>query len=142
MKRVCGLPTFVVLGALAFASLTACTKHYDVAASAAAVGADATIDASEQKEQGFTRMTVRVKNLAPPDRVSAGAAAFVAWHRGSGDGQWIRIAALRYDEGAREAVLAEATVPALGYELAVTAEPGPTVAAPSNIIVFSQKVGG
>jgi hypothetical protein len=114
---------------------------YEVAATAAAVGADAKITADPLKEQGFTRLRVEIENLAPPDRVQAGAAAFVVWQRRDDTSEWIRVGALKYDEGARKALLEDATVPETRFTVQITAEEGPQVQKPGATVVFTQPVG-
>lgn len=127
---------FVIVSALGCGPL-----RYEVAATAAAVGADAKITAEPSKDLGLTRLRVEVSNLAPPDRVQAGAAVFVVWQRRDEASEWMRIGALKYDEGARSALLEGATVPETRFLLQITAEEGPQVLKPGATVVFTQPVG-
>jgi hypothetical protein len=134
-----------VPAALAFAlalgtvAVGGCALNYTVAATPAAVGADAKITADVVKDQGITKVTIQIENLAPAERVAAGSTSFVVWARREG-GAWLRVGALKYDEGARRAVAEQWTVPETTFELQVTAEAGPMPEAPSTTVVVTQKV--
>lgn len=116
-----------------------CALNYTVAATPAAVGADARITADVLKDQGITKVTIQIENLAPAERVATGSTSFVAWARREG-GEWQRVGALKYDEGARRAAAEQWTVPETTFELQVTAESGPMPEAPSTTVVVTQKV--
>ncbi len=131
----------LVLASLALGSfmLGGCPLHYTVAATPAAVGADAKLTADVVKDLGITKLTIQIENLAPAERVAAGSTSFVVWARREG-GAWHRVGALHYDEGARHAVAEQWTVPETSFELQVTAEAGPMPEAPSTTVIVTQKV--
>lgn len=134
------MKSFVLTLALAFA-VTACggPLKYKALSSAKAPGADATIVADVKKDQGLTQLEIDVLNLAPPDRVSAGAASYVVWQRRSSDVAWSRLGAVRYDEGDRKGTWT-GSVPEIAFDLAISAEKDVSVASPSGDTVFSQRV--
>jgi hypothetical protein len=125
----------VVLGAAACGPL-----KYEIKGTPQAVGADAVVTADVKKEQNFTLVEVKAKNLPPPERVMAGSTHFIAWQRKGSDGTWSRIGTLVYDEAGRTGALT-ATVPELRFDLEVTAEQQDAPASPSAEVVFFQKVG-
>ena len=103
-------------------------------------GADATLLAEAHAAQGTTRIDLATEHLAPPDRIHAGDAAFVAWWRKNDQGAWQRIGALTYDPDKRAGVLAAASVPETSFELEVTSEKAVDPASPSPVVIFQQGV--
>lgn len=126
--------------ALAF-TVTACggPLKYKAISSAKAPGADATIIADVKKDQGLTQLEIDVLNLAPPDRVAAGAATYVVWQRRNSDVAWSRLGAVRYDGSDRKGTWT-GSVPETGFDLAISAEKDVSVASPSGETVFAQRV--
>ena len=102
-------------------------------------GADGAVTADVKRDQGTTKLTVRVEHLAPPARVKPGKTTFVAWQRKDSQTTWNRIGGLEYDEGNRRGELA-ATVPETRFELIVTAEDAVSVVSPSPDVVMTQMV--
>jgi hypothetical protein len=131
----------ITLTLVAVLSLAACgPTKYTVQSTPIATGADADILAEAEKEQNFVRLNIKAHNLPPPDRIKEGLTHFVAWQRENADQKWVRVAALQYDDGNREASLAEVTVALLKFDLLITAEGAPDVDVPSDNIIFTQHV--
>lgn len=114
--------------------------RYAVPANQVAAGADVDISADVKKDAGLTVVGIVIENLAPAERIKAGSAHFVAWQRTGSNATWSRIGTLVYDEGARTGRLEGVTVPALGFELVVSAEERADPASPSATIIVSQRV--
>lgn len=126
---------------IAAAAMTACgPTKYIVQSTPIAVGADADIFAEAVKDQGLVRLTVHAHNLPPPPRIKEGLTHYVVWQRKDNSARWNRVAALQYDESAREGHLAEATVAQLSFDLIITAEGAADVEVPSSELVFAQHV--
>jgi hypothetical protein len=115
------------------------TLKYVVPSSAVAPGADAKVIADVHEKQNQTLLEVQVKNLVPPARVSADAAAYVAWYRRDQNAAWSRIGALAYDDRSREGSLT-GSVPELAFYFQISAEPAGSPVAPSSIVMFSQHI--
>lgn len=128
-------------GVLLALLLTACggPMRYELGSTAKAPGADAVLVADIKAEQNATRLTIEIKNLAPPDRVAAGAAHYVVWQRKGAQVAWARVGGLEYDPDAREGSF-EGSVPEAAFDLQVTAEKELSTASPSPDAVLSQRV--
>jgi hypothetical protein len=113
---------------------------YQVASSAKAPGADATLEADISKDQHLTHLIMKSKNLAPPERVVPGTRIFIIWTRKNSEAQWARAGNLKYDEAAREGAF-EGTVPEVDFDLQVTAEKDDGAQSPAADMIFSQHVG-
>ena len=88
---------------------------------------------------GNTKLTVDVKHLAPPDRVSAGARVYVVWATELGAGAVANnLGALRVDAGLSGRL--ESVTPLRSFDLDITAEETPTVATPSAVSVLSVRI--
>jgi hypothetical protein len=88
---------------------------------------------------GNTKLTVDVKHLAPPDRVSPGARVYVVWATELGTGAVANnLGALRVDAGLNGRL--ESLTPLRSFDLDITAEETPTVATPSAVSVLSVRI--
>ncbi len=123
--------------------LTACggPLKYDVVSTPKAPGADAHIEADVRNELNQTIVELQITNLAPPGRVEANAASYLAWYRARDSQPWARVGALQYDAETREGRL-KASVPETQFELQVTAEASLDSEAPSPNAVVVQRIGG
>jgi hypothetical protein len=131
----------VAIVVIALTTLAACgPTKYLVQSTPLATGADADILAEAEKDQNFVRLNIKAHNLPPPDRIKEGLTHFVVWQRENNDKTWVRVAALQYDDGAREGTLAEATVALLKFDLLITAEGAPDVDVPSENVIFTQHI--
>jgi hypothetical protein len=112
---------------------------FQMASTPKAPGSDAKLVAAVHEEQHQTELEFEAKNLAPPERVSEGATAFVAWSRKSPDSVWARMGGLEYDSDSREAQL-KGTVAETAFDFEITAEKSDGPASPSADVVFNQRV--
>jgi hypothetical protein len=133
--------TLVLSLALASSGLVGCggPLRYMVASSARAPGADADIVAKVNEGQHQTQLEVVVKNLAPADRVAPGSTVYVAWWRRDVDTSWVRLAAINYDADERGGTLT-ASAPEVAFDFQISAEAEATPEAPSESVVFFQRV--
>jgi hypothetical protein len=102
--------------------------------------ADLTLKVEALEKTNESRLDLDAKNLAPPERIQAGASKYVAWYRAKKDGPWSRVATLDYDADARSAKLKDTTVPETTFTFEITAETDATPSAPSGEPVFAQAV--
>lgn len=113
--------------------------RYELGSTAKAPGADAVVVADIKAVQNAAQLTIEIKSLAPPDRVSAGAAHSVIWQRKGAQVAWARVGGLEYASDSREGSF-EGSVPEAAFDLQVTAEKELSVASPSPDAVLSQRV--
>lgn len=130
------------VASLAFACTVACggPLKYQVASGDKAKGADAAIVADVKSAEHQTVLEIKVKNLAPPGRITEGATQFTVWGRKSSSSPWARIGNLTYDEGARDGKF-NGTYPEIEFDLEISVEKEGDPASPSSDIVFSQHIG-
>lgn len=131
-----------ILGSIVVSlALVACggPLEYQVASTAKAPGADATIVANVEQERNTTLLEIEVVNLPPAERVAAGAAHYVVWQRKNGNAQWARVGTLEYDADSREGKF-EGSVPEAAFDLVITAEKSLEAGSPSADSVFAQRV--
>lgn len=131
-----------ILAALALSlTLAACggPAEYPLVGSARAAGADGTLSL-EEIEGGNQMLTLTLDHLPPPARLADQATTYVVWLTQEG-GQPAKAGALEYDEDARSGHMI-ATTPLTRFTLRVTAEPSRDVAAPSELVITEQMVGG
>jgi hypothetical protein len=102
--------------------------------------ADATVVADVDDKTSIAHLTIKCEHLAPPDRLSPGATAYVVWARKNDSGPWTRVGALQYDDGTRKGELKEASVPLTAFDLVITLEKQPAPESPSPDIAISQRV--
>jgi predicted small lipoprotein YifL len=127
---------------LASAALTACggPLQYAPKGTPKAPEADAHVTADVDAKASMTHLTVTAEHLAPPGRLQDGGTTYVLWTRKNDGGQWTRIGALQYDEGARKAELKAASVPLTAFDLVVSIEKQAAPESPSGDIVLQQRV--
>lgn len=128
-------------GFLLTVCLAACggPLKYTVQSTAKAPGADAQVVADVKKDQSVTLLEVTVTNLAPPDRVTAGAKHFAIWWRKNDGATWSRVGNLKYSEGDHKGQLT-GSVPEISFDLEASAEGSEEPASPSSDVVFAQRV--
>ena len=79
-----------------------------------------------------TEITLRVKHLAPPERIAQGTAMFVVWVRGlEADAQPQSLGALRVDKNLNGKLRAVTALPT--FDLFITCESSQTVATPTGM---------
>lgn len=131
-----------VLAASLMLTLVACggPLKYEVKGSQLSPGSDARVVADVDGERHVTNVEVEAKNLTPAERLLDGGKTYVIWARKGDDAQWSRLGALDLDGDGRTGK-AKMTVPETAFELEISAETAPNVAAPSGKVIFQQKVG-
>ncbi len=115
---------------------------YQVKSSDLAAGADAEIVANVKKDQGMTMLTIAAVNLAPAARIKEGRDTFEVWQRKNKDFPWSRVGSLAYNEGARTGTIQDATVSEMAFDVQVTLETGNVPEAPSDEVIFKQRIEG
>ncbi len=92
-----------------------------------------------EANNGNTRMAVRVRHLAVPDKVSPGAASYVVWVTPQQDPKTpMNVGALRVDKDLDGQL--DTITPLRSFEVTVTAEPDPTATEPTGDVLMSTKV--
>ncbi len=88
-------------------------------------------------ENGNTRVSIRVKHLAPPSKVASGSTVYVVWFRPvDGDSQNVGALVLnKYLEGSLDTV-----TPHQRFLVSITPEPNGQAASPTNEPVFTYQV--
>jgi hypothetical protein len=125
--------SILVIAAAACASNKAELKpNPEVPASTAAQG---TVEATEV-ENGNTRVDVRVRHLAPPDKVAPEATTYVVWARAKvGESKPQNLGALKVNDD-REGRL-ETVTPLRSFDVMVTPESSSEISAPAHAPVFT-----
>lgn len=96
----------------------------------------------ERIEGGHSLVTVALGDLSPPDHMGDGMSTYVVWFIGqdrAGQAQVVRGGELDYDAERRQGLM-HATTPLQAFELKITAERGPSVTAPSDVVVGTLSV--
>lgn len=134
--------TLAITCACAVALFAACggSLSYQMKGSDLSPGADATLSADIHKQRNLTRVKLQASNLAPAERISAGAHTYVVWARPSFREPWTRLGALNLDDDGRSGS-ATLTYSATRFDVLVTAEPDAKVDSPSEKHMFRQHVG-
>lgn len=95
--------------------------------------------ATSSGPNGNTKLTVDVRHLAPPDRISPGARVYVVWATDLRTGAVAtNLGALRVDEALSGRL--ESVTPLRTFDLEITAEETPTVATPSAASVLKVRI--
>ena len=89
------------------------------------------ITADPHADANFTTLKVEVEHLAAPDRLGPTSTCFVVWTKGDKP-KWHRVGALKYDAGARKALIEGASVPVVSFDLKITAEVSDNPEIPSD----------
>ena len=122
--------TLVVLTGLA-----ACgrSRQFNVQGSNQAPGADATVRV-ERQDGGNYLVSVHATNLLPPARVNEALTTYVVWFQPQ-DQAPQRVGTLAYNDGDRAGEMT-ATTPNTNFQVVISGEASPDVAAPSDHVVF------
>lgn len=123
------------------ATLAACggTSEYVIVGTARAAGTDGTITV-EEIEGGNHLVTIALQHLPPPERLGEGLTTYVVWIVPA-EGQATKAGKLDYDPETREGRVM-ATTPEESFTVKVTAEEGPDVAEPGEVVVAQKQIGG
>lgn len=128
------------LRSLALAALLAAcagSQETPLVGSPAAPAAEGFVTAAPA-ENGNTRLTVRVKHLAFPERISPGAKVYVVWVQ-SGGGPPQNVGALTVNQDLSGRL--ETVTPLVAFQVFVSAEPFPTTTVPQGPRILTGTVG-
>lgn len=130
------------LALLMMLALVACggPLKYQPKSTSRAPELDTKVVADVNKDTHQTRLNVEMTHLAPPGRIQEGTTLYIAWQRRDSNGPWVRIGAVKFDEGSREGKIEDATVPEVAFDLMVTAEEKLDAPQPSAHVVVEQKI--
>lgn len=129
----------VALATLSLALAACGPQIYQLVALPSAPSAKATLKAKIQRATHLTSIDLTMADLPPPGEVQDGATAYVAWYRASAKEEWKRIAPILYDEHARTGEL-HASAPEVAFDFEVSAEASDDADAPSEALLFTQRV--
>ncbi len=139
MNRISLSSVLLALATAAAVLTPACSSApLNLSASNRVPAAEGTVKAAEAKN-GNTSIALKVKTLAPPQKVDAAATTYVVWARplaavrtpaGNMERLTVNLGALKVDQSLNGSL--ETVTPFREFELFVTAEPSATVTAPSN----------
>jgi hypothetical protein len=93
---------------------------------------------AKRGDHGNTELTVTVRHLAQPEKLSDGATTYVVWIKPPGELKQQNIGALAVDKNLTGTL--KTTTPHDEFELSITAESFPQAAAPSGPEVLSTTV--
>jgi len=88
-------------------------------------------------ENGNTRLTVRVKHLASPERVTPGATVYVVWVQ-AGGGPPQTVGALTVDQDLSGRL--DTVTPLVTFQVFITAEPFPATTVPQGPRILTGSV--
>jgi hypothetical protein len=88
-------------------------------------------------DNGNTKLSVRVKHLAPPSKVEADSTVYVVWIQPK-EGDWQNVGALTLSEDLEGSL--DTLTPHRRFKVSVTPEPNGQAAAPSHEAVFTYDV--
>ncbi len=119
-------------------SLAGCggSNEYVVSGTGSAAGADAEIEV-EENDMGSKTVTIAVKHLPPPERVTEGATAYVVWFTAE-DQPPQKVGRLQFDEDERSGK-GGGTTPFEEFTILITAEETDQVTSPSKNVVIRQE---
>lgn len=121
-------------------ALAACgAQTYQMVSLPSAPGAEATLKADVKRATHLTTIDLRITNLPEPKEVAEDATTYVAWYRANAREEWKRISAVAYDAHARTGTL-RASTPETAFDFQVSAETSDDAEAPSDALLFTQRV--
>lgn len=89
-------------------------------------------------DDGNTSLRIEVRHLARPERVAPEATSYVVWVRPSAGGEPQNLGALKVDKNLRGTL--STVTPLSDFSIFITAEPSPTVSAPSTRNLLSASI--
>lgn len=105
--------------------------------SAIVPGAEGTVSA-KSAENDNTELTVKVKHLAPANKVATNATNYVVWVQPEGSRTFQNVGALKVNEDLEG--IQTTTIPYKAFRVLVTPEPGNMAQAPSGPAIFDKHV--
>lgn len=134
MKRL----NTLVAGAVLTLALAGCASNkQNMESSNIVPGAQGTVSA-KSAENDNTELTVKVKHLAPAQKVSTNANNYVVWIRPEGSRNFQNVGALRVNDDLEGTQTT--TIPYKRFKVLVTPEPGAMAQAPSGPAIFEKQV--
>lgn len=136
MSGLMRLAVIVAVGALAQVGCGPSTWHLTAGPQTTAAQGQVTATAGPNNN---TRLEVRVKHLASPQKVTPGATVYVVWVRGVNESDLPQnVGALRLDNDLRGEL--QTTTPLRAFDLLITAEASPTVDKPVSDSVLTGRI--
>lgn len=123
--------------ALSFILIAGCAHKEDMVASNVAPTAQGELKVDKDKQDN-SEITVKVKHLAPPDKIFPGATNYVVWIQPEGTDTFQNVGALNVDKDLEGKY--KTTVPYKEFRVIITPEMGNMAQAPSGPAIFDQKV--
>lgn len=130
MTQVAAMAGLLALGGCA-------TARVPLGSSSDIPAAEGTVMTSMTKNNN-TAVDVRVKHLAPPNKVEPGATTYVVWARPEGTGEVLNLGALKVDDNLTGQL--KTVTPYTGFELFITAEPTAQASSPQGDELLSAVV--
>ena len=115
----------------------AASKEYPMRASSSTPAAAGIVRVQKDKDNGNTKMDIKVWHLANPSRLTPSANAYIVWIR-TRDGAAVRQGGIRVDKNQKGQV--KLVTVAKDFELFITAEQSETADVPSDFHVLSADV--
>jgi hypothetical protein len=106
------------------------TKKYPMQTAQSIPAAIGVVEAKRDKDNGNTRLNVKVEHMATPTSLTPPANVYILWVRSS-DGNVEKVGALRIGEDRKAEI--EATTVAKEADVFITAEDSESVAAPTGM---------
>lgn len=126
------------IGFLMAALLMGCsTTHEMFGRRGVAPGAEGEVITSKDS-YGNTEMKLKIKHLAPPDRIVPGTTNYIVWVQGSGQTQYQNVGGLVVNQDLSAEYVTR--VPFENFQIMVTPEVGLNVATPSGVPVFERQI--
>ena len=128
--RIAGFTSVLALLLSGTIATTCIAKTMPLGASQQIPAAEGTAQLHKTKN-GNVEIKLKIKHLAPPERIVPGANVFMVWVRGLGpDAQAQNLGALRVDKNLSAKMTAITAMPS--FDLFITCEPSQTVTAPGS----------
>lgn len=113
-------------------------KEYHMTAASTVPAANGTVQVQKDKDNGNTKLDVKVKNLANPANLTPSENMYVVWVRPS-DGEPQKEGVLRVDNNLGAEL--NATTTAKNFDVFITGEQSESVTAPSGLQLLHVHVG-
>lgn len=112
-------------------------KEYRMTASDSVPAASGMVKVQKDKDNGNTKLEIKVANLADPSRLTPPASAYIVWIRPSG-GAAVKQAAIRVDKDLNGELMVSTT--SKNCDVFITAEQSDSVSVPSDAEVLHTHV--
>jgi hypothetical protein len=134
------LGTAVVATWIAGAGLVGCAADQTITMTPSNAVSAATANIAVRKSgDGNTRVDVKVRHLAPPERISKDAQTYIVWLRSlEGDKPPQNVGAMKVDDDLRGSL--ETTTPLRSFDIFITPETSATASVPSGPSVLEAQI--